>query len=145
MRSEDLQILIEKVGSSRRTRILQCPSIENPRNDVGIVHVSVDKGSNPSWTELREESGDLQVHELWGDWQFILCNSKFGGGQFFENIECEGDWPKITVVKSWSKTKVRVYSDSTPFGKLSSGAEAKVRWLSQVKEFQMYYLAEKNF
>ena len=46
--------------------------------------------------------------------------------------------------KSWTRAKVRVYSDSVLcLGKIPSGEEAKTRWASQVKEFQVYYPEEE--
>ena len=47
-------------------------------------------------------------------------------------------------VVRWSKVKVRVYSDSVLcLGKMFSGVEAKARWSSQVKKFQVYYPEEE--
>ena len=57
-------------------------------------------------------------------------------------------WTRSTLthdqVKHWSKPKVRVYSDSVLCRwKVSSQAEAKTRWSSQVEEFQMYYVVDE--
>ena len=57
-------------------------------------------------------------------------------------------WARSTLahdqVKSWSKAKVRVYSDSILcLGKMSSGEEAEARWSSQVSEFQEYCPVEE--
>ena len=38
--------------------------LEDQHHDVFFFHVFVNDGSNSSCTELREESGDLQVHEF---------------------------------------------------------------------------------
>ena len=57
-------------------------------------------------------------------------------------------WTRSTLaydqVKRWSKARVRVYSDSVSFlGKMSSQAEAKTRWSSQVDKLQMCYAVEE--
>ena len=64
-------------------------------------------------------------------------------------IDCRSlCWARSTLahdqVVRWSTAKVRVYSDSELcLGKMSSGEEAKARWSSQVKEFQVYSPVEE--
>ena len=62
-----------------------------------------------------------------------------------KTIDCRSScWTRSTLaddqVKTWSKAKVRAYSDSLKcLGKMSaSDSEANARWSSLVNEFKMY-------
>ena len=49
-------------------------------------------------------------------------------------------------VKKWSKTKIRVYSDSLCLGKMiSSREETKEKWFIQVGQFKMYSAAHEFY
>ena len=57
-------------------------------------------------------------------------------------------WTRSTLahnqVKSWTKAKVRVYSDYVLcLGRVSSGEEVIARWSNQVTEFQVHYPVEE--
>ena len=62
--SKIFRFLQNRLGIQEGRDPFSVQASKTQQNDVGIDHVFVDEGSTPSWTELREESGDLQVHEL---------------------------------------------------------------------------------
>ena len=133
------------------------PSVSEPRRPTSwcvFFHVFVNDGSNPSWTGLREESGDLQVHELWTDREFILYHSKFSGGTILQKYQiwrrlnpdpCAGQGPLWHMIRwkvcQWQKCE-SIQILYCVLGKCL-GEEAKTKWSNQVKEFQVYCPVEE--
>ena len=49
---------------------------------MGIVYVFVNESSHSSWTELFDDFGDLQEHELRGNSELIPNHTEIDSGAF---------------------------------------------------------------
>ena len=71
------QFLQKKLGMSASDSTFSMQtSIQNTFIGMENVHVLVDERGHPSWAELFDEFGDLQEHEIRGDWKFVQYYSK---------------------------------------------------------------------
>ena len=128
--------------------------IQERHESLGIVHVLTDEGSNPLGQnyernlETYKSTNFEQVENLFSMTQNVVVDNSTETLNV-KKINCRSlCWTRSTQahdqVKRWSQAKLRVYSDSgLCLGKMSSGAEAKARWSSQVEEFKVYYAVEE--
>ena len=79
---------------------------------VGNVHLFVNESSHSSWTKLLFcEFGDLQEHELRGNWEFIQYHTEIDTGAFWRDSQCTYDSQLLSIldeisVVSWSRDPV---------------------------------------
>ena len=82
-----------------------------------IVHVIGNVSSHSSWTDLHWKFGSMQENEFRGNPEFLRHHSQVNTGTSWRDSEYEHNWQYLSLmdeidIVSWSKAKVRVYSDS---------------------------------
>ena len=145
---QDLSVPARDVGNVSRILDFHDASIQNKCADLENVHVFVDESSHPSWTELPDEFGDLQQHELQKKSLFnVIQKLIMEHSEEILNVKwLENSSPSWTTSVSsldqeieWAKAKVFVYAVSVLcLGQMNESMEAKARWEGQVEGLLMY-------
>ena len=143
-------ILDEKVGNSKRTRIILRKGQQKQHHDLGIfmsftmkaaTHLSLNYEKNMEVLKCRnfENVGNLLtfIENLVTKTSREILNVR----TIDYRLSC---WTESTLAHDQvkkSKAKVRVYSDSA----LCLGKEAEEKWSNQLNEFKMYCAADEFY